>query len=218
MAVPVAAVSAVRAHTLEALDAAGLDTAGVPLPPERVGGALRPAGDIVHRFAALHALVAYVGHPAARANTARAAALLAARGVRAALTAREAGVFDLSAAAAARVAASWLDDWLEGILTLAWVLGNDAAPAVDGVPASTAAARHLLTEGAPTCAADVEVLLEVAPVRHAGEVVAAADAAACALAVAEARATRGRAGAPDDGRDRVTRARAGVLAWVVAAS
>jgi len=36
--------------------------------------------------------------------------------------------------------------------------------------------------------------------------------------VAEARATRWRAGAPDDGRDRVTRARAGVLAWVVAAS
>ncbi|MBC7834912.1 MAG: DUF4272 domain-containing protein [Phycisphaerales bacterium] len=167
--------SVIRAANLVVLKKAGFRVApNLPFADPR-NPPVRPREEIVRRLASLEALCLYVAAPPEKYPEGPLREMIEAHNLLGIMPAEERAIMAMGrddAFAANKEAIGWR---MENLVPLAWALGNETPPGIDGEMIGGDELDQILTEFSPRTAADCAAMLAGNTMRSAAEIVAMED-------------------------------------------
>lgn len=170
--------SPLRARSLDTLRRAGFRVAP-SLPQLDPADTIRPRPEIVRRLASLEAVCMYVTEPPDRLPDALLRDLIARHRLDELMAREELDILALDRGDAAVELANSIGWRMENMVPLAWALGNETPPRIDGEMISGEELEHILTSFAPATAADLDRMLADSTLRPAADILAMADLFYC---------------------------------------
>ncbi len=175
-----AQAEAIRKNSMEALNVHGLPAVdGLPLADSRGEIERRPAEEIARRLMGLHATVAWCCAPEELAPSPTLVEYIDSNELFEALTHPERKIVnsDRTEAAAYREQVGW---YTENIWTLAWTLGFEMTPGIDGMPIKNEVGPPLTRDFLEVFDVDVDGLVSKRGLRPLDDIVALEDLFYCA--------------------------------------
>lgn len=172
-------IQAIRASNLAWLSARGFKVApSLPVGRDAIEE-LRPVDEIARRLMALDVVFTWVSAPEAAAATAKIQAAVQRNDLERAMSPGEQAIYRQERSAAHEAHVDAIGWRLENMWALAWVLGFDPEPTLDGTMIEQDIIRSIIFELLPKLGEPVDVLIERASVRSLEDVVQLEDRFYC---------------------------------------